>query len=68
MINGSKSETEAENSAEMNQEEFAIAFGLSFATVRNWESPSRGMPTGPSALLIDLIYADPFLALRVVRK
>lgn len=52
----------------MTQKEFAKAFGLSFVTVRNWESDSRSMPKGPVALLIELLYADPFSALRVMQK
>ena len=30
----------------LSQKEFADEFGLPFATVRNWEQPDRGEPTG----------------------
>jgi len=52
----------------LSQKDFAAEFGLSFATVRNWEQPDRGDPTGPAKVLIDLIAQDPKTIRRIQRQ
>lgn len=43
---------------EMSQAEFALCFGFSVATLRNWEQGHR-MPEGPSRVLLTLIEKIP---------
>ena len=49
-----------------SQQEFAKRVGISFATVRNWEQDSRGSPTPAAMALIDIIYANPDMALKML--
>lgn len=52
----------------LSQKEFADEFGISFATVRNWEQPDRGEPTGAAKTLIDLLAEDPKTIRRIMQK
>ena len=52
----------------LSQKEFADEFGISFATVRNWEQPERGEPTGAAKTLIDLLAEDPMTIRRILHR
>ena len=43
----------------LTQTEFAEAYGLPYATVRNWEQPDKGAPNEAGSLLVDLILEEP---------
>jgi len=51
----------------MSQAEFAEAFGISVATLRNWEQRRR-MPRGPARLLLAIIDLEPEAVQRVLRS
>lgn len=42
----------------LTQEEFALTFGVSVATVRNWEQ-GRRVPTGAAKVLLNVIQIEP---------
>lgn len=50
---------------EMSQAEFAHAFGVSVATVRNWEQRRR-VPRGPARVLLNVIAHEPEAVQRVL--
>jgi putative transcriptional regulator len=50
----------------MSREAFARAFGLSPATLRNWENVER-QPTSAARILLTIISREPEAALRAVR-
>lgn len=52
----------------LSQKEFAEEFGLSFSTVRNWEQPNRGDPTGAAETLIELLAQDPKTIMRIMKQ
>ncbi len=49
----------------MSQEDFAIAFGVSVGTVRNWEQ-GRRKPEGPARVLLTVIDREPKAVLRAM--
>ena len=49
----------------MSQHEFADAFGVSVATVRNWEQ-GRREPRGPARVLLQVIASEPDVVRRVL--
>lgn len=56
----------------LSQREFAVTFGLSYASVRNWELADKGEPSGAAKVLIDILAEDPStvraLALRASQR
>ncbi len=50
-----------------SQSEFAEAFGISVATLRNWEQ-GRRIPRGPARLLLAIIELEPEAVRRVLRS
>lgn len=50
-----------------SQAEFAEAFGISVATLRNWEQ-GRRIPRGPARLLLAIIQLEPEAVRRVLRS
>ena len=50
----------------MTQQEFAATFGVSTATVRNWEQ-GRRRPHGPARVLLCVIAREPKAVLRAIR-
>lgn len=50
----------------LSQPEFASAFGISPATLRNWEQ-GRRQPTGPARVLLRVAAKHPKLVLEAVR-
>jgi len=51
----------------MTQEEFAAAFGVSPATIRNWEQ-GRREAHGPARVLLTIIEQEPKAVLRALRQ
>lgn len=51
----------------MSQSEFAMAFGVSVATVRNWEQ-GRRVPRGPARVLLTVIEQEPEAVRRVLDR
>lgn len=51
----------------LSQSEFAEAFGISVATLRNWEQ-GRRIPRGPARLLLAIIDLEPEAVQRVLRS
>lgn len=51
----------------MSQAEFAAAFGVSVATVRNWEQ-GRRIPRGPARVLLSVIDQEPEAVRRVLDR
>ena len=51
----------------LSQADFAEAFGISVATLRNWEQ-GRRMPRGPARLLLAVIELEPEAVQRVLRS
>lgn len=51
----------------LSQAEFAEAFGISLATLRNWEQ-GRRIPRGPARLLLAIIDLEPEAVQRVLRS
>lgn len=51
----------------MSQADFADAFGISVATLRNWEQ-GRRIPRGPARLLLAVIELEPEAVQRVLRN
>lgn len=49
----------------MTQEEFAATFGVSVATLRNWEQ-GRRLPRGPARVLLQVIAQEPAAVKRVL--
>lgn len=56
------------NLLNLTQREFAELYDLPFSTVKNWEQPDRGEPTGAGAVLLDLIFEDPEEIRRLIKK
>jgi len=50
----------------MSQEEFAARFGISTATVRNWEQ-GRRQPDGPARVLLNIIDREPAAVQRALQ-
>jgi putative transcriptional regulator len=55
----------ARRKCKMSQEDFAEAFGVSLATVRNWEQ-GRRQPEGPARVLLNVISREPKAVLRAL--
>ncbi|WP_256621527.1 helix-turn-helix domain-containing protein [Rickettsia sp. TH2014] len=51
---------------QLTQQQFAITFGISVATVRNWEQ-GRRLPTRSVKLLLKIIEKEPNIVKRVLR-
>lgn len=51
----------------MTQDSFAAAFGVSTATVRNWEQ-GRRQPLGPARALLTIIECEPKAVLRALKQ
>lgn len=51
----------------LSQSEFAEAFGVSVATVRNWEQ-GRRIPRGPARVLLNVIEQEPEAVQRVLDR
>ncbi|MBI4582409.1 MAG: helix-turn-helix domain-containing protein [Planctomycetes bacterium] len=51
----------------MTQDTFAAAFGVSAATIRNWEQ-GRRQPHGPARVLLTIIEREPEAVLRALRQ
>jgi putative transcriptional regulator len=51
----------------MSQAEFADAFGVSVATIRNWEQ-GRRIPRGPARVLLSVIEQEPEAVRRVLDR
>jgi len=49
----------------MSQDEFAAQFGISPATVRNWEQ-GRRQPEGPARVLLNIIEREPDVVKRAL--
>jgi putative transcriptional regulator len=50
----------------MTQKDFALSFGVSLDTLRNWEQ-GRRHPEGPARVLLAVIERDPKTVLKTVR-
>lgn len=50
--------TKARNDLALTQREFASTFGISVATLRNWEQ-GRRTPTGAAKVLLQIIHKQP---------
>jgi putative transcriptional regulator len=50
----------------LSQDRFATVFGMSAATVRNWEQ-HRTVPEGPARVLLTLIDREPVAVARALR-
>lgn len=57
---------EAREKLQLTQQQFAITFGISVATVRNWEQ-GRRLPTGAAKLLLKIIEKELNIVKRVLR-
>ncbi|WP_253308110.1 MULTISPECIES: helix-turn-helix domain-containing protein [unclassified Rickettsia] len=55
----------ARDKLKLTQEQFATTFGVSVATLRNWEQ-GRRLPTGAARLLIKIIEKEPETVKRVL--
>lgn len=53
--------------ANMTQESFAAAFGISLGTLRHWERGDR-QPRGPALVLLNIINKDPKTVLNLLRS
>ena len=51
----------------MTQEDFAVAFGVSAATIRNWEQ-GRREAHGPARVLLTIIEHEPKAVLRALGR
>ena len=51
----------------LTQDEFASSFGISVATLRNWEQGTR-KPAGTALVLLNVIRENPRVVLLAVRK
>ncbi len=49
----------------LTQQQFAEVFGVSLATLRNWEQ-GRRMPEGPAKVLLNVIKKEPEAVLRAL--
>ncbi len=49
----------------LSQSQFAAAFGISVATLRNWEQ-GRRLPRGPARLLLAIVEREPEAVQRVL--
>ena len=50
----------------LSQREFALRFGFSLGSVRNWEQGHRG-PEGPARLLLTIVDQEPDVVERVLK-
>ncbi|MBM3565580.1 MAG: helix-turn-helix domain-containing protein [Alphaproteobacteria bacterium] len=50
----------------MTQKDFALSFGVSLDTLRNWEQ-GRRRPRGPARILLAVIERDPDTVLKTIR-
>ncbi len=57
---------EARDQLQLTQKQFATTFGVSIATLRNWEQKRR-LPTGASKVLLKIIQKEPEIVKRVLR-
>ncbi|HJD56172.1 MAG TPA: helix-turn-helix domain-containing protein [Rickettsia endosymbiont of Pyrocoelia pectoralis] len=57
---------EARDKLKLTQQQFATTFGVSVATLRNWEQ-GRRVPTGAAKLLLKIIEKEPNIVKRVLR-
>ncbi|WP_064429274.1 helix-turn-helix domain-containing protein [Rickettsia sp. Tenjiku01] len=57
---------EARDKLKLTQQQFATTFGVSVATLRNWEQ-GRRLPTGAAKLLLKIIEKEPNVVKRVLR-
>jgi len=57
---------EAREKLQLTQQQFATTFGISVATLRNWEQ-GRRLPTGAAKLLLKIIEKEPNVVKRVLR-
>ena len=57
---------EARDRLKLTQKQFAITFGVSIATLRNWEQ-GRRLPTGAAKVLLKIIQKEPEIVKRVLR-
>ena len=51
----------------LSQPEFANLIGVSVKTLQNWEQDRR-RPTGPAAVLLQIIAREPHLALKAIHR
>lgn len=58
---------EIRNSLHLSQDKFAKQYGLSVATIRNWEHGTR-KPEGPARILLNLIARQPDLVAEEINK
>lgn len=56
---------EIRNKVNMNQTEFASAFGISLDTLRHWERGDRE-PRGPALVLLSVVAREPKAVLRAL--
>ncbi|HJD63767.1 MULTISPECIES: helix-turn-helix domain-containing protein [Rickettsieae] len=57
---------EARDHLKLTQKQFAAAFGISIATLRNWEQGRRS-PTGAAKVLLKIIQKEPEIVKQVLR-
>lgn len=50
----------------LSQREFALRFGFSLGTVKNWEQGHRG-PEGPARLLLTIVDQEPDVVERILK-
>lgn len=51
----------------MSQGKFAMAFGVSVATLRHWERGDRS-PRGPALVLLNMISREPKIVMKILTK
>lgn len=51
-----------------SQRQFAEEFGIPMTTIRNWESPDRGEPTGAAKAFIEILAEDPYAVRDLAKK
>lgn len=56
----------ARDRLKLTQKQFATTFGVSIATLRNWEQ-GRRFPTGAAKVLLNIIQKEPELVKRVLK-
>jgi putative transcriptional regulator len=56
----------ARDQLQLTQKQFATTFGVSIATLRNWEQRRR-FPTGAAKVLLKIIQKEPEIVKRVLR-
>ena len=57
---------QARNNLNLTQKQFAATFGVSIATLRNWEQKRR-LPTGAAKVLLRIIQKEPEIVKQVLR-